>query len=297
MLYGILLAGGLSERFGEDKYLWRIQDKPLISIPANAARSISDKILLLVRSYERASQLLEELRINVDGFILDDPSINCSGPLRGMLTALFTVEADEYLIIPGDMPWIDGRSLKCFVDICRSSNVDCGSIIWGNGSLSSTIQYFTKNARRNLGIVRELRGIYGRATDTFRGCNKILLAHVKNITSEPKKFIGVNFREEISNPQVPPVDGAVKDNIYLESSDPSFLRALAAENSREIDIALKMYGLEAEQYLSLNIYHLALHALMDVKRCLTGQDPKIDLKIQKCVNELKWNKAKRHIPG
>jgi molybdopterin-guanine dinucleotide biosynthesis protein A len=84
-----------------DKYLWRVEGRPLISIAASAVRSVSDRVLLLVRDRERASQLLKELPTHIDEFIIDDPGINCSGPLRGMLTALFHVEADEYLIVPG----------------------------------------------------------------------------------------------------------------------------------------------------------------------------------------------------
>jgi len=296
MLYGVLLAGGSSERFGEDKYLWRVEGRPLISIAASAVRGISDKVYLLVRDRERGSQLLKELSPHIDGFIIDDFSINCSGPLRGILTALFHAEADEYIIVPGDMPWIDQESLGRLIDLCRSLNVDCGSVIWGNGALSSTIQYLTKNARRYLDVVAKLRGIYGRATDTLRSCNRILLAHVKNLVSDPKNFIGVNFREELVNPQAPPIDGVVKDNVRIEHPNPYFIDAMTAENSQKIDEALRIYRFEAEEYLSLNINHLALHTFMDVKRCLNREDAEIDGSIQKCVNELRWNKVKRYIP-
>jgi molybdopterin-guanine dinucleotide biosynthesis protein A len=296
MLYGVLLAGGLSERFGGDKYLWRIQDRPLISIVASAVRGLSDKVLLIVRDQERASKLLEESHAHVDGFIIDDPNINCSGPLRGMLTALFHVEADEYLIVPGDMPWIDKESLGHFIDMCRSLNVDCGSIVWGNGALSSTIQYFTKNARKYLEVVAKLRGIYGRATDTLRSCSRILLAHVKNVTNDPRKLVGVNFKGEIINPEIPPIDGVVKDNVYIEHLNPYFIQALTTENSQRINEALEIYKFEAGEYLSLNVYHLALHTLIDVKRCLSGEDTEMDSKIQVCINELGWNRAKHHIP-
>jgi len=92
-----------------------------------------------------------------------------------------------------------------------------------------------------------------------------------------------------------PINGLGKDDIYLEHLNPYFIQALTVENSQKIDEALRIYRLESEEYLSLNIYHLALHALMDVKRCLYREDVEIDRKIQVCVNELKWNKAKRHI--
>jgi len=70
------------------------------------------------------------------------------------------------------MLWIDKESLGRFIDMCRGLNVDCGSIIWGNGALSPTIQYLTKNARRYLDVVAKLRGVYGRATDTLRSIRR-----------------------------------------------------------------------------------------------------------------------------
>lgn len=296
MLYGIILAGGLSERFGGDKYLWRIQDEPLIAIATSAARSISDKVLLLVRDYERALHLSEELELDVDGFLIDDSRIKCGGPLRGILTALFQLEADEYLVIPGDLPWMHQETLSRFVDRCRSLNIDCASIVWGNGAISSTIQYFTRSSKKYLETVVKLRGIYGRATDTLRCCEKILLIHVRNITSDPKNLVGVNFREELINPEIPPIKGVVKDDIYLERSNIFFIEAMNMENIQDMHEASRTYRCEAEEYLNLGIHHLALHAFIDAKRCLTKEDPGIDEKIQKCVNELKWNKAKRHIP-
>ena len=104
MFYGVLLAGGLSERFGGDKYLWRVEGRSLISIAASAVRGVSDRFLLLVGDQECTPQLLKELPTHIDEFIIDNPSINCSGPLRRMLIALLHTEADEYLIVPGDMP-------------------------------------------------------------------------------------------------------------------------------------------------------------------------------------------------
>ena len=49
----------------------------------------------------------------------------------------------------------------------------------GNETLSSTIQYFSKNVGEYLELVSKLHRIYGRAIDTLRSCSRILLAHVK----------------------------------------------------------------------------------------------------------------------
>ncbi|MCF8884945.1 MAG: nucleotidyltransferase family protein [Nitrososphaerota archaeon] len=294
MLCGVILAGGLSERFGCDKYLWNVNDKPIISIVAFALREISDRIYLLTRDKTRAAQLSEIT--GVENYILDDVNINCGGPLRGLLTALLKVDSEEYLIIPGDLPWIDGLSLKRFVERCRESRAECGSIVWGDGSLSSTIQYFNSDARQYLSEIAKLRGIYGRATDTFRSCRRVLLTHVSNITDEPKKLVGVNFQKDIISPQIPPIYGFINNDIYIKRSSLNFLTAVKLESMGDLENALKMYVSEVEEYLDLNIYHLALHALIDAKRCSSMEEKEIDQQIIECVSRLGWNKVKRHIP-
>lgn len=294
MLYGVILAGGLSERFGSDKYLWSVNDKPIISVVASALHEVSDKIYLLTRDKTRAIQLSEIT--GVENYILDDININCGGPLRGLLTALLKVDSEEYLIIPGDLPWIDSSSLKRFVERCRESETECGSIIWGDGALSSTIQYFNSNAKPYLSDIARLRGIYGRATDTFRSCRRVLFTHVGNITDEPRKLVGVNFQKDIINPQIPPIYGFINNDIYIKRSVLNFLTAVKLESIGDLENALKMYLFEVEEYLDLNIYHLALHALIDAKRCSGIEGKEIDQRIIECASKLGWNKVKRHTP-
>ncbi|MDW7986573.1 MAG: nucleotidyltransferase family protein [Nitrososphaerota archaeon] len=291
MLCGVVLAGGLSERFGGDKYLWKVYGKPIISIVASALKEVSDRVYIMTRDLSRAIQLSEIA--NVDKYILDDLNINCGGPLRGLLTALFKIDAKEYIFIPGDLPWIDSSSLEHFIERCKE--VECGSIVWGNGSLSSTIQYLNSEAKPRLSEIAKLRGIYGRATDTFRCCSRVLLVHVSNITDDPKRLSGVNFQEEIYNPQIPPIYGSINNDVYIEHFSNNFFKAIISENVGNFENALKMYMHEVEEFMALGVYHLALHALIDAKRCLKDEGSEIDQKMRVCISKLGWNKVKRHI--
>ncbi|MEM2558779.1 MAG: hypothetical protein QXT51_05580, partial [Nitrososphaerota archaeon] len=76
----------------------------------------------------------------------------------------------------------------------------------------------------------------------------------------------------------------------------NFLTAVKLESMGDLENALKMYVSEVEEYLDLNIYHLALHALIDAKRCSSMEEKEIDQQIIECVSRLGWNKVKRHIP-
>jgi len=59
-----------------------------------------------------------------------------------------------------------------------------------------------------------------------------------------------------------------RDDICIERLNNYFVKALTAENSKKIDEASDIYRLKEEEYLSLNICHLALHALIDFKEML-----------------------------
>lgn len=293
MLCGVILAGGSSERFGGDKYVWQLSGRPIISIVASALSGVSDTVYVSATSVARA-ELLAKIA-DVDGFVLDDLSMAFGGPLRGMLTSIHNIPADQFLFVPGDLPWIDAATLRRFVERCGEA--ECGSIIWGNGSISSTIQYVDRDARRWIADLVRYRGIYGRATDTLRICGKVVLVHARNIVDDPRKLSSVNFEEEVRSPRPPPIHGPVVDDVRIRRRSPAFLTAIRNESAGDRGRALRAYMQEARTYVEMNVTHLALHSLIDARRCSDTRSPEIDDIIGACSLMLGWNKAKRHIPN
>ncbi|MEM1539270.1 MAG: molybdenum cofactor guanylyltransferase [Candidatus Bathyarchaeia archaeon] len=124
----IILAGGLSTRFGQDKGLIPLANKPLIRYVLEAAGQIVDEIVVVVNSKTQAEKfskiLLSDAKILVDLF--DD-----RGPLVGALTGFRGVSGEYALLLPCDTPLVSKEVLQFLLDLCINRNAVIPR--WPNG--------------------------------------------------------------------------------------------------------------------------------------------------------------------
>jgi len=124
----VILAGGLSKRFGQDKCLIRLARKPLILHVVDRVSAIVDEIAVVVGSSSQkemfATSLKSEAKILVD-------KINMQNPLVGALTGFENIKADYSLLLPCDMPFVSRQVTTLLLDLC----VGKGAAIprWPNG--------------------------------------------------------------------------------------------------------------------------------------------------------------------
>lgn len=102
---GIILCGGKSCRFGEDKGLCTLAGEPMIQYPINALKGICDEIIISSND-ERYKEL---------GYKFLPDSIKNIGPIGGIYTALKESINDNNLIISCDMPFINEELLKYII--------------------------------------------------------------------------------------------------------------------------------------------------------------------------------------
>ena len=98
---GIVLAGGLSRRFGSPKAFARI-DKEYFYERAVEALIPHCGEVVIVTLPELRNAYPAKLKV-----ILDLPAVAGFGPLAGILSAMEFVEADRYIILPCDMPYVN----------------------------------------------------------------------------------------------------------------------------------------------------------------------------------------------
>lgn len=108
-LIGIILCGGLSKRFGEDKALAVVDGRPMIDLAIDHLRPHCDRIVLLAgRQPHRFWS-----RLNPDVEVSSDPG---EGPAEA-LRYWFCEHKQRALVVPVDMPRLDasdlGRYLAC----------------------------------------------------------------------------------------------------------------------------------------------------------------------------------------
>ncbi|MBX5320380.1 MAG: molybdenum cofactor guanylyltransferase [Candidatus Bathyarchaeota archaeon] len=124
----IILAGGFSKRFGSDKGLVPLVNKPLIRHVLDAVSGIVEEEIVVVSSKEQAEKFAKVLSVNVK-VVVDKSSLQ--SPLVGALTG-FEIAVGEYaLLLPCDAPLVSRYALSLLLDLCVGKNAVIPR--WPNG--------------------------------------------------------------------------------------------------------------------------------------------------------------------
>ena len=97
---GIVLAGGLSRRFGSPKAFARFDSKYFYERAIEALEPICDEVVVVTRE-----ELIERFQSGVNT-ITDLPVVAGLGPLAGIYSAMEAIDADIYAVLPCDMPFV-----------------------------------------------------------------------------------------------------------------------------------------------------------------------------------------------
>jgi len=124
----IILAGGLSKRFGQDKCLKELAGKPLIAHVLSRVSNVADERVIVVGS-EAQQNALSRLR-QLNAHVVVDKYMDHS-PIVGALTGFETVRAECALLLPCDAAFVSPEIAALLLDLC----VDRGAVVprWPNG--------------------------------------------------------------------------------------------------------------------------------------------------------------------
>jgi molybdopterin-guanine dinucleotide biosynthesis protein A len=116
---GVILAGGFSKRFGEEKGLIELADKPLILHVLDRIVGIVDEVVVVVSSGSQRkafSRALEDrAKVIVD-------KCEKQSPLVGSLTGLREVQGRYSLLLPCDTPFVSSQVATLLLDLCTDRN-------------------------------------------------------------------------------------------------------------------------------------------------------------------------------
>jgi len=113
----IILAGGLSKRFGQDKCTKELGGKALILKVLDRVLNVADERLIVVGSEDQLKALghVPEARVVVDRYV--DHS-----PLVGALTGFGAVSAECALLLPCDAAFVSPETSALLLDLCTGVN-------------------------------------------------------------------------------------------------------------------------------------------------------------------------------
>ncbi|MDA3779161.1 MAG: molybdenum cofactor guanylyltransferase [Bacteroidales bacterium] len=107
-IIGIVLAGGKSSRMGQEKGLIKYKNKTLIEYVIESITPFCDNIII-------SSSNKEYKKLGLS--IIEDEIPDC-GPLGGIYSAMKNTNADNYLVVSCDLPFISQKLLKNMISIC-----------------------------------------------------------------------------------------------------------------------------------------------------------------------------------
>lgn len=142
MKSAIILAGGHSRRFGKDKGLLLLGEKPLLLHVLGATSSVVDEVLIVVSS---ATQSEIYKSMGTEARIVTD-NRDIQTPLVGALTGFANALGEYSLLLPCDAPFVSRQATSMLLGLCV--NNDAVIPVWPNGHIEPLqATYRTESAR------------------------------------------------------------------------------------------------------------------------------------------------------
>ncbi|MDH5375750.1 MAG: molybdenum cofactor guanylyltransferase [Candidatus Bathyarchaeota archaeon] len=124
----IILAGGSSSRFGQDKGLLPLLKKPLIKHVLSATNGIVDETIIVVSSESQAENFAKVVDSNVN-IVVDIDDVQ--SPLIGASTGFRKTRGEYSLLLPCDTPLVSTKILLLLFELCTNRNAVIPR--WPNG--------------------------------------------------------------------------------------------------------------------------------------------------------------------
>ena len=195
----IVLAGGSSSRFGEDKGVVKLAGKPLIGHVVDAVRRIVDETIVVTSSVDRVKKY-EKLVPDCVKFVVD--TRESKGPLIGALTGFGVASGVYALVVPFDTPFVSREIVSLLFELC----VGRSAVIprWPNGQiepLHAVYQVKAATAAAEAAVAEgrlDMRGMIER----LRGVRFVSTLAIQEFDPELKSFFNINTPLDLKNATV-----------------------------------------------------------------------------------------------
>lgn len=185
----IILAGGFSSRFGQDKGLLPLVNKPLIKHVLDAINNIVDEKIIVVSSKSKVESYTKVADSNVK--ILVD-TLNMQSPLVGALTGFKEAMGKHALLLSCDTPFVSKNVTSLLFDLSPNKNAVIPR--WPNGYIEPLqAVYCAKPALEAAEkAVGEGKLNMRSMVDKLRGIRYVSTLVLQQLDPELKTFFNVN---------------------------------------------------------------------------------------------------------
>ena len=190
----VVLAGGFSKRFGQDKCLIRLGGKPLLQHVIDRISTVVDEKVVVVGSNTQREKFAELLKSKVS-VIVDRH--DGQSPLVGALTGFESVNADYSLLLPCDTPFVSSEIAALLFDLCASKSAAIPR--WPNGYIEPLqAVYHTKSAVKasQQALNTGKRDLFSMINN-LSGVRYVSTLVLQQLDSELLTFFNINMQESL----------------------------------------------------------------------------------------------------
>lgn len=261
-LTAVVLAGGLSKRFGANKLLWKVCGEHMVARVYRTLSAVAEDVYLSVRKPNQGLMLAKAAGVDPSRLVVDQASLGCSGPMAGIVTAALKTDADLLLVAPGDMPFLTPRALERFIRLFISSAADSGSVLYASGDVEALLQIHRVSWIRESGVdLSRMRGKLARASDLLRFSPRLALVGAGCLTRDAMLFTNVNTSNDLGSGR--PVSDLALTAVQLMGFGPKASHAVKLFHRGRFRSSAGIFNSEGDYYVSRNVKLLAAHAYAD----------------------------------
>lgn len=185
----IVLAGGVSRRFGQDKAVLELNHKPLIKHVVDVVKALADEIIVVANSPERVEKYAKLVSGQVKFAIDVEQS---KGPLVGALTGFESVHGNYALLLPVDVPFVSRDVINLLFELCHGRSAVIPR--WPNAQIEPLqAVYHTQAALEAAKIAVDEGKLNVRAMiEGMRGVRYVSTLVIQELDPELRTFFNVN---------------------------------------------------------------------------------------------------------
>lgn len=153
----LILAGGESKRFGENKALFDYNGFTFIGRALNTALDVSADVVISVR--EKAQE--EEYNIAIEKIvnerhkknkrkeynirlIPDDAGCGLKGPAKGIFSSIGSLSGEFVFVMECDAPFFDAEVVKALIDKAKAEDVVVVAPLWPDSVVEPLLAYYAR---------------------------------------------------------------------------------------------------------------------------------------------------------
>ena len=192
----IVLAGGFSSRFGQDKGVLELADKPLIKHIIDAVSPVVNETIIVTNSQERITKYAKVMVADVQ-FVVD--VCESRSPLIGALTGFGSAHGKYSLLLPFDTPFVSREVVSLLFELCRNK----AAVIprWPNGYIEPLhAVYQTKLALEAAkSAVAEGKLNVRAMIKKLRGVRYVSTLVIQQLDPDLHTFLNINTPADLKN--------------------------------------------------------------------------------------------------